>query len=83
MSEPNWTIVWGDNHYFELRPAVPGAVAIPMTDEALNGVWPTKAAAAEMALCQLRLTKWDAAKNIKRAQAIIRRENRKQQPKAA
>ena len=29
MGAPNWTIVWGNNYYFELRPAVPGAVSQP------------------------------------------------------
>jgi|GEM_PF-6243274 hypothetical protein len=82
MGAANWTIVWGDNYYFELRPAVPGAVSQPMSDEALNGVWSSRAAAAEMALAQLNIAKWDAAKNIKRAQAIIRRESRKQQQAA-
>lgn len=77
MTGSNWTIVWGSDFYFDLRPAVPGARDVPASDEALNGVWSSKATAAEMAMAQLNVAKWNAAKSIKRAQAIIRRESRK------
>lgn len=65
-----WKIEIGDSHSFVIERVNPG-------ERPLNGVFQTKLAAAEHIEASLRVTKWEVARQIARAGAIRRREQKK------